>query len=124
MGGRVIKHLQISRSKPDEARNSPSGENLDVKISPSWPVSSMMGEARLEVRFGPWTSKQIHRVLGMLAIPTVFLQGFQNQFTHGDLNIDFRQEESCPSSPALHVFGFRCSSVLDRSVQALTHFCH
>ena len=45
--------LHICLSNPDEPRTCPSGENLQVKISPSWPVNSMMGACRLDVLGGP-----------------------------------------------------------------------
>jgi len=43
------EHLQISLSNPPEARVWPSGEKRTVKISPSCPVRSMIGAARLDV---------------------------------------------------------------------------
>jgi hypothetical protein len=46
-------YLQISLSNPDEASICPSGENLQVKMSPSCPVNIIMGASSPESRGGP-----------------------------------------------------------------------
>ena len=42
-------YSQMSLSKPAEANVCPSGEKRTQKISPSWPVRSMIGAAKLDV---------------------------------------------------------------------------
>ena len=46
-------YIQMRRSKPEDARYCPSDENFAVNISPSCPVSSIIGASKFDVLGGP-----------------------------------------------------------------------